>query len=59
MGKCFYKPPIMVDYRKCFFRGQPVFYRTTAKRDPKERKCTYETMDRRNRNHGKAGTDTP
>ena len=18
MGKCFYKPPIMVDYRKCF-----------------------------------------
>ena len=48
MGKCFYKPPIMVDYRKCFSAVNHIFYGTTAKEILKKGKYPYETMDRRN-----------
>ena len=44
MGKRFYKPPIMVDYRKLFSVVNHIFICMTTPRKEEP----YETMDRRN-----------
>ena len=45
MGECFYKPPIMVDYRKCFSVVNHVFIERLN--PPKKGTQTHEIMDRR------------
>ena len=38
MGKCFYKPPIMVDYRKLFSVVNHVFLQGTTAKKPQKGK---------------------
>ena len=38
MGKCFYKPPIMVDYRKLFSVVNHIFICVTTQKPPERKK---------------------